>query len=69
MKRIVAMLVIIIMVLPVYALDLIIMKNGDTYLGSILSMDVNDKVVINTLSRAILKAGSVPHVKKTEGTI
>ena len=47
MKRIIAMLVIIIMVFPVYALDLIIMKNGDTYLGSILSMDVNDKVVIN----------------------
>ena len=69
MKRIVAMLVIIIMVLPVYALDLIIMKNGDTYLGSILSMDVNDRVVINTLSRAILKEGSVRNVKKTEGTI
>ena len=46
MKKIIAVLIIITMTFPMYALDLIIMKNGDTYLGTILAMDVNDKVVI-----------------------
>ncbi|PKL10763.1 MAG: hypothetical protein CVV52_16785, partial [Spirochaetae bacterium HGW-Spirochaetae-8] len=46
MKKFIAVLIIVVMTFPMYALDLIIMKNGDTYLGTILLMDVNDKVVI-----------------------
>jgi len=68
MKKLIAVLIIITMTFPMYALDLIIMKNGDTYLGTILSMDVNDKVVIKLQEGTIenLKFKDINSFKKIE---
>lgn len=53
MKKIIVLMIVFSIVFPAYSLDLIHMKNGDLYLGTILSMDVSSAVVIQMQSGVI----------------
>jgi hypothetical protein len=49
MKKLIIMFIAMVLcIAKVSAFDLIIMKNGDSYFGTIITMDINDKVVIQT---------------------
>ena len=68
MKKIITTLLILMMVFPIAALDVISMNDGELYIGEILKMDVNDKVDIMTQDGDLVKLlyKDINSIKKVE---
>lgn len=66
MRKLIAVILVLVITFPITALDVISMNNGKLYIGEILQMDINDKIELMTQDGELvtLKYRDVKEIKK-----